>query len=623
MTNNLFGITIFITMKLLRYLFVIRLCALPMVAVGANCDDSTYRKNNPDKCNIEEKSSIGTMSLLGGAFVAGAGAMLVTMSGGGSDSSAPAQPPRQPTMQVYDTVGYTDPTLLSTALSDPTYSKNFENYNEIRLAYSIARGYTGAGSTIAVLDTGDYNWHSVAVTNVISDMIAPGAQINSYRIVDNAGDFISYADIGKVISAADANIFNFSWGMSTTENHISAYDIRNVNQLIRITGTEFLDSIVDAATQNDAIFVWAGGNDSTTQSNALAAIPRVIPEMDGHLINVVAWDTETGALANYSNQCGVTQLYCITAPGSHVDAGIGFEPSGTSFAAPMVSAAIAVIREMWPDLPAQDITEILFVTARDLGVEGVDEVYGWGMLDLERATRPVGAALVPLSDGMQPMQTTRASGVLGRKLLAANLSLTFFDSFNREFTTNLNDNIKFVDRGRGFDRLRENENIISIGSGNFEFGFSNENLLIADGLVATDKNNLTSFIGYKKEFELGEFTFSQTARFGFTAPEVVEHSLVSNFSNIYSASIGFGVDWHDWWVRIAAPTTVIGGTMNLHLPVGKTSSGEILFADHQIDLAERPAIELSIGYKSFTMSYIDNPYSKDEFFIMSKHKLYF
>lgn len=588
----------------------------------SNCSNSIYRKHNPSKCAGDDKSFFSTGTVIGGVAVLGAGLALVAAASAGSDSgSDTGTPARQPTMQVYDTVGYTDPTALAAVMSDADYNRNFEHFNEIRVAYSLARGFTGKESTIAVLDTGDYGWHGAAVESLTGGVIAPDAIVNSYKIVDDNGKFLSYNQIGNIIAGErDAKIFNASWGIETLGN-VNASNIRTRAQMVALTDANFVNQITEAAAR-DAIFVWAAGNDGTKQSNALSALPRVISELNGRFINVVAWDTSTGQIADYSNHCGVTQLYCITAPGSNIDIGNG-SASGTSFATPIVSSAVAVIQEAFPYMNATEITQLLFATARDLGDAGVDEVYGWGMLDLERATRPVGAPLVPLADNMQPLQTARASGVIARRLKSANLQFAFFDAFGRAFSAQLNDNITFTQPGRAFDRLRGDDATVALNLGKFEFGFARENLLMADGFLQTNKNDLTSFVGLTNDFTAGDIQFFQKVRVGFSSPAAADDSFISGFSNIYSASVKVGAAWRDWAVTIATPESILAGTMNLRLPAGRAATGHLQFADYQINLSERPALEYSVRYKFLTASYIDNPQSKDEFFMMAKTRFSF
>ncbi len=594
------------------------------VSAAPDCSNAKYRRANPTKCTFFANSGTTTATVLGGAVALGAGLALIGMSGasaGGSDSTT-STPMRQPTMPIYDTVGYTDPVALAAAMNDYKYMRNGAQYNEIRAAYSVARGFTGRGSTIAVLDTGDYGWHGTAVNNVVRGPIAPDAVVNSYKIVDNTGEFISYSKIGDIIASdKNANIYNASWGVES-QYRLNASTIRSRADIVRLTDANFVNQITDAAVNRDAIFVWAAGNEGQVQSTALAALPRVVPELNGHFINVVAWDNATGALADYSNACGVTQMYCITAPGTKMDVGIG-TASGTSFAAPVVSAALAVIREAFPYMNATEITQLLFTTARDLGEPGVDAVYGWGMLDLERATRPVGAPLVPLADSMQPLQPARASGTIGRKIKSANLDFAFFDGFGRAFSAKLNDNITFREVGRANARLRGDDAVASVHFGNMELGFAKNNLLMADGFLQTDRDSFISFVGIENSMQFGATELFQRTRIGVSNPDADENSMVTGFSSIYSASVTMGLRRGDWKFSISAPDMILAGSMDMHLPTGRAAGGQIVYADYQIDLAERPALEYAVGYGNWTAAYIDNPQSRDEIYFMYKTKIAF
>jgi subtilisin family serine protease len=68
--------------------------------------------------------------------------------------------------------------------------------------------------------------------------------------------------------------------------------------------------------------------------------------------------------------------------------------TGTSPAAAYVSGGVALIKQAWPQLTAAQIVRLVTTTATDLGAKGVDEVYGWGMVNFDRATQPQGAVSV-------------------------------------------------------------------------------------------------------------------------------------------------------------------------------------------------------------------------------------
>lgn len=54
-------------------------------------------------------------------------------------------------------------------------------------------------------------------------------------------------------------------------------------------------------------------------------------------------------------------------------------------AAPMVSGAAAVLMHRFPYMTASQIASVLLTTATDLGKKGIDDVYGWGKLNLRSA----------------------------------------------------------------------------------------------------------------------------------------------------------------------------------------------------------------------------------------------
>ena len=560
--------------------------------------------------------------MIAGGAISAVGAALAFMGSTSNTSDTATTPqPQMATMSAYMHVGgdVTD-TELAAAINTKDYTRNFDQYNEIRAAYSLARGYTGKNSTIAVLDTGYDVWHGQKVAQIASGPIAPDTVVNSYKIIDSNESFLPFNQIADIInSATDANIYNSSWVLRNRY----ANQIKSRNDLVNLTDRTFIESIETAARERDAIFVWAAGNNGAKQSAALSALPLVSEDVVGHFVNVVAWDNETGMLADFSNACGITKDYCITAPGTNLSAGYSSHLNGTSFATPVVSAAIAVIREAFPYMKSTQITDLLFTTARDLGVAGVDEVYGHGMLDLERATRPVGAELVPISENVtRPLETVRVSGTIAKQIKDENLELAFIDSYGRAFTTQLNDNIRVKNQGRGFIRLREDtKNVAKFG--NFEFGMRTSDFLGADGFLGTEEKTQITFIASRNEYDAGNLKIFQRTEFGISNPTPTGESIVTDISNVYTTSITLGATLGDWTISIATNDAIIDGQMNLRLPTGKNANGTLTYTNHQIDLASRPAIEYNVEYKNITAGFVDNPYGSDEFYILARGKFNF
>ena len=98
-------------------------------------------------------------------------------------------------------------------------------------------------------------------------------------------------------------------------------------------------------------------------------------------------------LAPYSNGCGRTSFWCVTAPGSNIPTTHAKAPGtfyargvfGTSFAAPHVSGALAVLKSRLPNMPMSIIRAILLTTATDINNDGIDADFGWGLINLEKA----------------------------------------------------------------------------------------------------------------------------------------------------------------------------------------------------------------------------------------------
>lgn len=596
-------------------------------AIAKDCNNDIYRLQNPKECTETSESFklsfSDTIGITSGALALVSGAIALLTNDSHNETISTTTATRTPTLPKYDMVGSDiDEVHLASILSDTEYLSNSNQYNDIRVAYSLARGFSGNGSEIAVFDSGKNTIHGGNVAHFASGYIAPNASVSSYMVADRYGDFKSFYEIGNEINSAtskNTNIYNFSWSAN-----ISATDIRTRHQLISSTDTNFINSLIDAAHQNDAIFVWAAGNDGMTQSSALSAIPLHINELQGHFVNVVAWDSETGALANFSNACGITKDYCITAPGTNLESPLSTNPlHGTSFAAPIVSAGIAVIRQAFPYMKSSEITNLLFTTARDLGDTGVDEIYGHGMLDLERATRPVGTPLIPISEQFSlTMRAAHISAPIGHKLQSKNLKFAFIDDFGRAFTTNMNDNISIKNRSIGQEHLRDPNTLDNMPNG-IEFGIKQTDLLNGDGFLQTAQNNIISFIRHSGQISLGNTEFFHQTSFGISTPNNTPESMISGFSNIYTASILVGAKHGDFALSIGTPDTIISGNMYLRTLSGRANNGDYIFTNNKIDLTSVPSIEYRATYKSLSAGFVDNPSGRNEIYILAKTKLSF
>ena len=622
-----------------------------------DCRNATYRAAYPEKCAKSTKSDNNNtfLALLGGAALVGAGVALASQSSGdGGSSSTISNQTTFPRLTLTGNIStnYAQSDLVQNqrissfdyisnsynvdtyvVKNSATYQKNKKQYDSIHFDIAKARGFTGKNTTVNVID--DFNTSHGHSVYEIASTIASDANIVKTNIAKSDNTLQSYDYIANAINTSGKfDIYNASWQIASSTSTNAATAIYNNQKetktyasaqeyMYGITSYNFITQIRNSAIDNDSIFVWAAGNESQTESGALSAMPLAFPELQGHFVNVVAVDKDNN-LAWYSNQCGITQNYCIAAPGSAWDTEAKDYASGTSFAAPAVSGAIATIKEAFPYMNAEKITQLLFVTAQDLGETGVDSVYGWGLLDMEKATRPVGTPKIVLAnDTIKPLSSFNVSGSAAAAIKNANAKVAFVDDFGRAFTTNLSDNINVVPYGRGFEKLTDStQDSVSLFD-TVEFGFKQNHMLESSGLVSVKSVPLTNFVGYKNEFNTNGIRFYQNARFGISNPTADENSVVSGFSNIYSASLKFGAQFEKFALEIEMPETIISGNMYMNLPTGMDNNGNLMYSNTVVNMASRPSVEYTAKYGALSATFVDNPDYQNEVILMAKTKFAF
>ena len=153
--------------------------------------------------------------------------------------------------------------------------------------------------------------------------------------------------------------------------------------------------------------------------------------------------TNLNMLSDFSNRAGQGQNWYLTALGYRVrtvdHTGAGMLYSGTSFSAPIISGAVALIAQAFPNMTAGEIVDLLFKTADDLGSAGDDSVYGQGRLNLTRAFQPVGQTSLA---GTDTVVTDESAGgdapeVMGDGGAQGGLGAVILDGYSRAFAMDL------------------------------------------------------------------------------------------------------------------------------------------------------------------------------------------
>lgn len=290
-----------------------------------------------------------------------------------------------------------------------------------------SRDVSGQGRTVQ-----DASGHGTAVAAVAAAArndsqimgVAFEATIASFR-ADNGqcADGCNYADssIASGVDAAanaGARAINISLGGSAA------------NSVLR-------NALARASAQG-AVIVLSAGNDGAASPDPLplGALNAAGPAS----VIIVGSVNAGGTISGFSNRAGTAAANYLVAVGEEVRSfdhlGQAYLYSGTSFAAPTVTGAVALLAQAFPNLTAARITEILLTSADDLGDPGTDQVYGRGRLNIGRAMSPIGQTR--LAGTAVPVSAT-AGGALGSALGtglsagAALKSVPVVDSFDRPF----------------------------------------------------------------------------------------------------------------------------------------------------------------------------------------------
>lgn len=220
--------------------------------------------------------------------------------------------------------------------------------------------------------------------------VAFDAKFSSYTY-DATSPTLNAAAFNAAASRQPAVISN-SWGydkeIGTVLEHAS-FSTNVYDALAKVSGEgnaasweTFVDSM-RAAQSNSVILFAATNKDTFSDVDMSAGLPLAVPTLQGAWIAVVNVNSDGELVGGH---CGSARAFCLAGPGTDILSAVPVdtyrEQTGTSMATPHVAGAVAIAKQMYPNATPTQLTSLVLQTATDIGDQGVDSIFGWGLLNL-------------------------------------------------------------------------------------------------------------------------------------------------------------------------------------------------------------------------------------------------
>jgi subtilisin family serine protease len=264
------------------------------------------------------------------------------------------------------------------------------------------------------------------------------------KVVDNDGQISLESEVRAIRWAADrgAQVINMSLG-----------GIRNPFNVGEDTFSQLEASAIRYAYAHGAVIVAAVGNADQAPKRPWpwANYPAALP----HVIGVSAINRQ-GAVPTFSHR---DRIYNdLSAPGTEMVSTLprdlteqratcpeqGYsmcgpdeyrEAEGTSFAAPQVTGAVALLRAVRPELAADQVMEIVTRTADDANAgtgcsvcpRNRDRFSGWGVLDVTAAVSRALSGQIPARDSLEPNDDVGFARTVGGQRATVRATVDYWD----------------------------------------------------------------------------------------------------------------------------------------------------------------------------------------------------
>lgn len=241
-------------------------------------------------------------------------------------------------------------------------------------------------------DVAEEQLHGTSVAGIIAAGFNDGygvtgmtrATIYSLKVFDSSG--ADYYNICRAIKDAvdvyGCDVINMSLGFPS-----------ETGEAIPDSEISLLNEVIGNAADKGTIVVAASGNYAQKDGTAMdlpdgcKKNPIVYPAYCDNVISVGSVQS-SGAISSFSSY---NDMVDVVAPGNSLYLPRGsyeesdpyyWRVSGTSVASPQVAAAAAIIKGVHPEITQSGMEELIEDFSIDLGEEGRDDYFGWGLLDI-------------------------------------------------------------------------------------------------------------------------------------------------------------------------------------------------------------------------------------------------
>ncbi len=280
--------------------------------------------------------------------------------------------------------------VVSASINDEFVSEQWGWYR-VKGDFAYDEGYLGEDVVVALLDSGvdiehpdlEGNiidgWNFVDDNEYVTDIDGHGTMVAGI-VAAVANNSIGIVGVASNVRIMPLKVISESGGSLVDIASAIRYAADNGADVIGMSlggtfskGSLAMEAAVNYAYQKGCVLVAAAGNNDTSELFYPAAYENVI---------AVSAINETDQKAPFSNY-GEYIDFC--APGVNIlstwpNATYAYG-SGTSFATPFVTGVVAVMLSQYPYLSNENVKATLRAQAEDLGEEGWDQFYGWGIVD--------------------------------------------------------------------------------------------------------------------------------------------------------------------------------------------------------------------------------------------------